>query len=78
MQEVAAIVFQWGYKPQHEGEFEEEEGWWEIELVQEQLGEEERGENQPVAEEGEGGGGGGAGLLEGLVCRHQETEQHLQ
>ena len=75
---MTAIVFHRGHKPQHEGEFEEKKGGGEIELVQEQLREEERGEKQPVAEEGESAGGASLGLLQGLVCRHQEAEHHLQ
>ena len=71
---MTAIVFHGGHKPQHEGEFEEEKHWREIKLVQEQLGEEEGGENQPVAEEGEGAGGARSlGLLESLVGRHQQA-----
>ena len=76
---MAPIVIHRGHKPEHYEELDQSKAGGEVELVQEEFREEDEGEDEPVPEEGDGAGGVvPLGLLESLVRRDQEAEQHLQ
>ena len=77
---MAAVVLHGGDTPEHEGELDEGKAGREVELVQEQFRQEDHGEHQPVPEQGAAGAGPGAQsarVLESLVSREDQAQQHL-
>ena len=72
---MAAVVLHGGDTPEHEGELDEGKAGREVELVQEQFRQEDHGEHQPVPEQGPGAQS--AGVLQSLVSREDQAQQHL-